>query len=68
VAIDVDLRKRHHAVEVEIDAVAFFTIQLERLAVPADAFPGELGRRTAGGIGFKGPGDGPVVGNSHRFP
>ena len=67
-AVDVHLRKRHHAVEIQIDAVSLRAIQLERLAVPPDALPGKLGRGAARRIRLKRARDRPVVRQSHRCP
>ena len=62
-SVEVDGREGHGAVEVEVGAGAVRGgWEVELVAVPTDAFPGELAGAAVGG-GIEGAGGGPVVGD-----
>lgn len=67
-SVDIDVRKGHNAVEIEIDAFApVGRVEGKGLAVPADAFPGQFAG-VAVFIGVERAGDGPVVGQPNGLP
>ena len=67
-AVHVDLRERHHAIEVEIHFLAGERrIERERLAIPAHTLPRQLAGVTPF-IRIVRPGDRPIVRQPHRLP
>ena len=67
-AVDIDLGKGHHSVEIEVHApLAVGLARREGLAIPAHALPGELAR-VAIGCGIERAGDRPIVRQMDGLP